>query len=293
LEFLIGQFQGFVVKALIEQRGLDFASDSDGFEILRTHDRPGSPSAQSPPFIDQTGIEYSVFPGGSDAADTEFRITDFRPDKLLGHLRIETPEVGGLFKRDFSLFDEQIDRFFRFPLDDDGVVARGFEIATESSSGNREEVELSEGRLRVENKAIASRHAGGAEGPCGENERILGREGVDLGRKLSQEEGGTQASSPPIELEVLQGNRLLPEGLLSQVDPQKSAMISVIWVSHQMGPPISSSPIYCTKNESFSSVTHDEEVCFRETPDEWLNGETDPAIPIMGRLLLETLFIRY
>jgi hypothetical protein len=223
---------------------LGFASDSDGFEILRTHDRPGSPSAQSPPFVDQTGIEHSVLPGGSDAADIEFRVTDFRPDKLLGHLSIETPEVGGLFKRDFSLFDEQIDRFFRFPLDDDGIVARGFEIATKSSSGNREEVELGEGRLRVENKAIASRHAGGTEGSCGKNERILGRESVDFGRKLSEEEGGTQASTSPIELEVLHGNHFLSEGLLSQIDPQKFTMVSVMRVSHEIGPPIFSSPIY-------------------------------------------------
>jgi hypothetical protein len=63
-------------------------------------------------------------------------------------------------------------------------------------------------------------------------------------------------------------------------------------VSHEIGSPIFSFPIYCSMNGSFSSVTHDQEVRFKETPNEWLKGETDLRTLIPDRLLLETLFIR-
>jgi hypothetical protein len=199
------------------------ALDDDSLEEFRAHDRAHArPSSGSALEAADDGVANQVLAALSDVEDAD-ALAVFRVDPVVGGVGALAPDGVGREELDLVVLDVKHRRALGLALDDEGVVARLAELFGDPRS-----------QVAV---AVAARHRGFAgddrfpgvgggdagDGTEGDDELVVGAEGVDPGLELVKKDlGGEAASAHPLTGEFL-GKRLFLKGLRGQVDSQDLA----------------------------------------------------------------------
>lgn len=86
--------------------------------------------------IDHAGIPTQAFPGLADAGEAHLRIAVFFRQYVLGFPDGFAPDLASIADFDLVVLDVQVNRFVRFTLDDQHVVARHLQFAAEFTAPN-------------------------------------------------------------------------------------------------------------------------------------------------------------
>ena len=85
--------------------------------------------------VGEHGGAVHVFAGGTDAEHARVAVADDLAQAVFGVARAESPDLRPVAQFRLAVFDVEINRLGRDALDDDAIVACGFEIGRPIAAG--------------------------------------------------------------------------------------------------------------------------------------------------------------
>ena len=199
------------------------ALDHDGLEELRAHDRADARPSSGPALqAADDGVADHVFAALSDVEDAD-ALAVFRVDPVVGGVGALAPDGVGRQELDLVVLDGEHRRALGLALYDQGVVTGLPELFGDPRSQVAVAVAARHRGLAGDDRFPGVRGGDAGDWAEGDDELVVGAEGVDPGLELVKEDlGGEAASAHPLAGEFL-GKRFFLKGLRGQVDSQDLA----------------------------------------------------------------------
>src|SRR5581483_3818639 len=133
------------------------AADDDGFELLRAEHGAAAVGGEMIVVVGQHGGAIQIFSGRTDAENSRVAIGDDLAQAIFGVARAEAPDLRGVAQLRLAVADVEINRLRRSAVENDAVVAGGFEIGGPVAAGG-----AAAERVARERAQINGRHFGAA-----------------------------------------------------------------------------------------------------------------------------------